>query len=105
MQNYDPMADFWKQAISFLMKQAPPVAISFLFLFITVSAAQLMWGKMERMQVDFENKIERNNQEWKLALDTARQDWRDCEAKREELAVKVAALKIEVAQIKSTKKR
>lgn len=103
MQPYDPMQDFYQRGIQFLFRQGVAVVIAVSFLGVTVSATKLVWGRMERMEQEFEAKIERNNREWKASLDIARQDWRDCESKREALAVKFAALEVEVKRLHKKK--
>lgn len=100
MQPYDPMQDFYQRGIAFLFRQGVAVVLAILFLCITLAAVHLMWGKIERMETDFERKIERNNQEWRTSLDAARQDWRNCEEKREALAVEVATLRAEILKLK-----
>jgi hypothetical protein len=100
MKEYDPMQDFHRQGINFLYKQGVAVVIAIVFLAITLSAIKLMWGKIERMEAAFEAKIELNNQQWAKSLDVARQDWRNCEEKREALAVEVATLRVEIRKLK-----
>lgn len=77
------------------------ILVLLLVVFSLAGCISFLWGKMERMELDFEGKIERNNREWKTALDTARMDWRNCEERREALAVEVAVLRKEVFKLKS----
>lgn len=76
------------------------ILILLLVVFSLAGCISLLWGKIERMELEFERKIDRNNREQKLALDLARIDWRNCEEKREELAVEVAVLRKEVLKLK-----
>lgn len=98
MQQYDPMTDFYQRGIAFLFKQGATVAVSVLFLGITLAAVRLMWGKIERMETAFEVRIEKNNIEWNKALEIAREDWRQCEQKREALAIEVEKLKLIISK-------
>lgn len=100
---YDPMQDFYQRANAFLFKQGATVVVSLLFLAITIGAVWLMWGKMERMETAFNYKIERNNMEWKVALDLSRAETRICDEKRVELALELAQLRAEFAQVKKHK--
>ena len=103
MQQYDPMLDFWKRANEFIFKQAPAVALSFVFCAVMAATLQILWGRMERMEAAFEAKLETRNKEWSKALDIARADWRECESRREQLAVKVAALETAINMLKGKK--
>lgn len=104
MENYDPMQDLYRRAIDFLFKQGITVVVSILFLCVTLGAVRLMWGKMERMEAAFEARIQQNNRDWKTALDISRQETRDCDAKRHELAMMVAELAAEIRTLKGRKK-
>ncbi len=104
MQPYDPMQDLYQRGIAFLFRQGIAVVLSVLFLSVTLGAVKLMWGKMERMEALFESKIQANNRDWKTALDISRQETRDCDAKRHELAVKVAELETEIKAMKTRKR-
>lgn len=105
MQQYDPMLDFWKRANEFIFKQAPAVALSLLFSAAMVVTVQILWGRMERMEKEFEVKLENRNRDWSKALDVARADWRDCESKREQLAVKVTALETAIELLKGKRRK
>jgi len=104
MQQYDPMQDLYQRGIAFLFRQGVAVVLSVLFLGITLGAVRLMWGKMERMETAFQSKLDANNREWKMSLDISRQETRDCDTKRHELAVKVAELETEIREFKRRKK-
>jgi len=96
LEKYDHMIDFWKRFFPFLFQQTP--ALVFMS-----AVVYLMWGKMERMETAFNYKIERNNMEWKVALDLSRAETRICDEKRVELALELAQLKAEFAQVKKYK--
>ncbi len=100
MEKYDPMQDLYQKGIAFLFKQGAVITIAFGFSCVTIAAVWLMWGKMERMETLFSNRIEQNNRDWKIALDISRQETRDCDAKRYELAIKVAELEAEMRAFK-----
>ena len=100
IRTYDPMQDFYQKAITFLFKQGIVAVICILFCLAMGGVIGTLWGRMERMEKNFEARIEANNQQWKMAIDTARQDWRNCEERRHELAVEVAILRAEVYKIK-----
>lgn len=104
MKEYDPMIDFWRRANEFIFRQAPAVALSLLFSAAMVVTVQILWGRMERMEKEFEVKLENRNRDWSKALDVARADWRECEARREQLAVKVTALETAINMLRSKKK-
>lgn len=104
MKEYDPMIDFWRRANEFIFRQAPAVALSLLFSAAMVVTVQILWGRMERMEAAFEAKLEDRNKEWSKALDIARADWRECESRREQLAVKVTALETAINILRSKKK-
>ena len=91
---YDPLMDFYRQAIQFLFKQTPAITICFV-------GCYFMWVQMERQSVESKAELARINTEWSKALDEAREDWRMCEQKREALAVKVAALEVTMKKFKS----
>lgn len=86
MKNYDPMADFYRQAIAFLFKQTPAIVLC-------LCACFVLWNEMNRRDNVNRAEIARINTEWSAALNRANEDWRMCEVKREALAVEVAALK------------
>ena len=88
--------DFYRQAISFLFKQTQAITIGFV-------GCYLMWTQMERQAADNKADIAHINAEWSKALDEARKDWRMCEEKREQLAVKVAELTTKINRIELRK--
>lgn len=93
MEHYDPMKDFYQRGIEFLFKQGVAVVLSVLFCLILGATIHLLWGKMERMQTDFERRLDNTNREWSAALNQSRADWQMCEHKREALAIEVEKLK------------
>lgn len=91
-QQYDPIMHFYQQAIPFLFKQAPAVVMSCLACFV-------MWGAMERRDTENRAELARINREWSNALQISREEWRMCESRREELAVKVAELTVKISRL------
>ena len=82
---YNPVMDFWKNAIQFLFKQTPAIVFC-------VVACGLLWNRMEQQDAEAENKIDRINREWSESLNIARQDWLMCEQKRQALEIEVARM-------------
>lgn len=91
-RQYDPLMHFYQQAIPFLFKQTPVVVICSIACFV-------MWNAMERRELESRSEISRINSECSQALEAAREEWRMCDAKREELAVKVAELTVKMARL------
>lgn len=99
MEKYDPMADFYRRAIEWIFKQGVAVVLCIIFCLAMGVTLQILWGKIDRMETAFEAKIERNNRDWSASLADARQDWRDCETKREALALEVTQLKAQFMRL------
>lgn len=89
---YDPRMDFYRKGIDFLFRQTPAIVISLL-------ACAVLWQEMSRRDTAHQVRLDALNTEWSKALDTARQDWRMCEEKREQLAVKVAELTTKISRM------
>lgn len=98
MQQYDPMTDFYQRGIAFLFRQGVAVVLSLIFLGVTILALKIMWTRIRDMETAFEVRIEKNNAEWNKALEIAREDWRQCEQKREALAIEVEKLKLIISK-------
>ena len=77
--------DFYKRALDFLFKQTPAILICFVACFVT-------FQEMSRRDAANESKMAELNAAWSKALNEAREDWRMCEEKREQLAIRVAKL-------------
>lgn len=86
---YDPMQDFYKRAIDFLFKQG-------IVALICMGAVFILWNEMNRRDNLHENKISLLNTQWSEALNDAREDWRACEEKRQELEIRFTELKARV---------
>lgn len=77
--------DFYKRGLDFLFKQTPAVLICFVACFV-------MFQEMSWRDGVNESKIDALNTAWSKALNESREEWRMCEQKREELAIRVAKL-------------
>lgn len=77
--------DFYKRGLDFLFKQTPAILICFVACFVT-------FQEMSRRDSVNESKMDALNAAWSKALNESREEWRLCEQKREELAIRVAKL-------------